>query len=83
MNPSLPKQTKTSLGPERGVLIAYENNEIEERQKSIQEDRGIADDENEDQAIRERARAIERITEIRSGLMHLRMREKNLKKALY
>ena len=30
--------------------------EIEEKQKSIKEDRGIADDENEDQAIRERVR---------------------------
>ena len=34
---------------------------MEEKQKSIQEDRGIADDENEYQDIRERAR--ERIKE--------------------
>ena len=42
-----------------------EDNELEELQKSIQEDRGIADDEK-DQAIRERAR--ERIIEYRERI---------------
>ena len=56
LNPSLPKQIKTSLVLEREVLIAQKNNEIDELQKSIQEDRGTADEENEDQAIKERAR---------------------------
>ena len=60
LNPSLPKQIKTSLVPEREVLIAQKDNEIDELQKSIQEDRGTADEENEDQAIKERARARER-----------------------
>ena len=60
MNPSLPKQIKNSLVPEREVLIAQKDNEIDELQKSIQEDRGTADEENEDQAIKERARARER-----------------------
>ena len=42
-----------------------EDNELEELQKSIQEERGIADDEK-DQAIRERAR--ERIIEYRERI---------------
>ena len=50
---SLPNKMKTS---EREALIAQKEKEIEEKQKSIKEDRGIADDENEDQAIRERVR---------------------------
>ena len=56
LNPSLPTQIKTSLVPEREVLIAQKDNEIDELQKSIQEDRGTADEENEDQTIKERAR---------------------------
>ena len=35
-------------------MITQKDTEIEELQKSIQEDRGIAEDENEDQAIREK-----------------------------
>ena len=46
LNPSLPKQINTSRGPEQDVLIAQKDNEIEELQKSIQEDWGIGDDEN-------------------------------------
>ena len=42
-------------------MIAPNEKEIEEKYNSIQEDRGIADDKNEDQAMRERAR--ERTTE--------------------
>ena len=61
LNPSLPKQINISRGPEQDVLIAQKDNEIEELQKSIQEDWGIADDENEDRARRERAK--ERIIE--------------------
>lgn len=60
LNPTLLKQIKTSLGAEREVLIALKDKEIEELQKSIQENREISDDENEDRAIGERAR--ERIT---------------------
>ena len=55
-------------------MIAEKDKTIEEEQKPIQEDRGIADDENEN-------RARERILENKSGLMLLRMREKKLKKA--
>ena len=61
LNPSLSKEIKKSLGPEREVLIAQKDEEIEKLQQSIQDDRDIADDENENPAIRERAR--ERIAE--------------------
>lgn len=60
MNPSLPKQIKTLLCPEREVLIAQDD-DVKEKQKSIQDDLGIANDENEDRATIERER--ERITE--------------------
>ena len=59
MNPSVPNQIKTSLGLEKEVFIAEKEKEIEGKQKSIQENRGIDDDENEDRATRERARIIE------------------------
>lgn len=49
------------MAQSREVLIAEKEKKMEEKQKSIQEDRGIADDENEYQDIRERAR--ERIKE--------------------
>ena len=59
MNPSVPNQIKTSLGSEKEVFIAEKEKEIEGKQKSIQENRGIDDDENKDRATRERARIIE------------------------
>ena len=55
MNPSLLKQIESSLGPKREVLIAQKDNKIEELQNSIHEDENIADDENEQPAIGERA----------------------------
>lgn len=61
LNPLLPKQINTSLGPQREVLIAEKEIEIEEKQKCIQEDQGIVDEENKDRATSERA--TERITE--------------------
>lgn len=51
LNPSLPKQIKTSPDLEGDVLIAQK-----ELQKSIQDDQGIVDDKSEDQAIRGRAK---------------------------
>ena len=39
LNRSLLKQFKTSLGPEQERLITQKDTEIEELQKSIQEDR--------------------------------------------
>ena len=59
LNLSVPNQIKTSLGSEQEVFIAEKEKEIEGKQKSIQENRGIDDDENEDRATRERARIIE------------------------
>ena len=41
LNRSLLKQFKTSLGPEQERLITQKDTEIEELQKSIQEDRGL------------------------------------------
>ena len=71
-----------SLGPKRQELISQKDDNIEELQKSIQEDEQIADYETEDQTIRERER--ERITEKRQQIDALENeREKNLKKALH
>ena len=73
-----------SLGPKRQELIAQKDNNIEELQKSIQEDEQLADYETEDQTMRERERERERITEKRQQIDALENeREKNLKKALH
>ena len=56
LNPILPRQMKSALGPEREILIVQKEKEIEELQKSIREDEEIANDENEQPSIRERAR---------------------------
>ena len=56
LNPILPRQIKSALGPEREILIVQKEKEIEELQKSIREDEEIANDENEQPSIRERAR---------------------------
>ena len=56
LNPNLPKQIKSALGTERDTLIVQKEKEIEELQESIREDEEIANDENEQPSIRERAR---------------------------
>ena len=56
INPNLTKEIKSALGPEREILIAQREKEIEELQESIREDEEIADNENEQPSIRERAR---------------------------
>ena len=56
LNPILPRQIKSALGPEREILIAQKEKEIEELQKSIREDEEIANNENEQPSVRERAR---------------------------
>ena len=61
LNPILPKQIKSALGPERDTLIVQKEKEIEELHKSIRED-----DENEQPSERERAR--ERIIEKREQI---------------
>ena len=61
LNPILPRQIKSALGTERDTLIVQKEKEIEELHKSIREDEEIANDENEQPSVRERAR--EKITE--------------------
>ena len=56
INPNLRKEIKSALGPEREILIAQKEKEIEELQESIREDEEIANNENEQPSVRERAR---------------------------
>ena len=56
LNPILPRQIKSALGPERDALIVQKEKEIEGLQKSIREDEEIANNENEQPSVRERAR---------------------------
>ena len=56
LNPILPRQIKSALGTERENLIVQKEKEIEKLQESIREDEEIANDENEQPSIRERAR---------------------------
>ena len=56
INPNLTKEIKSALGPEREILMAQKEKEIEELQKSIREDEEIANNENEQPSVRERAR---------------------------
>ena len=56
LNPTLPRQIKSALGTERDTLIVQKEKEIEELQESIREDEEIANNENEQPSVRERAR---------------------------
>ena len=56
LNPILPKEIISALGPEREILIVQKEKEIEELYKSIREDEEILNNENEQASIRERAR---------------------------
>ena len=56
LNPILLRQIKSALGPEREILIVQKEKEIEELHKSIREDEEIANNENEQPSVRERAR---------------------------
>ena len=56
LNPILPQQIKSALGPERDTLIVQKEKEIEELHKSIREDEEIANNENEQPSVRERGR---------------------------
>ena len=56
LNPILPRQIKSALGTERDTLIVQKEKEIEELHKSIREDEEIANEENEQPLVRERAR---------------------------
>ena len=56
LNPILPRQIKSALGPERQILIVLKEKEIEKLQESIREDEEIANNENEEPSVKERAR---------------------------
>ena len=56
LNPILPKEIKSALRTEREILIAQKDKDIEELHKSIREDEEIANNENEQPSVRERAR---------------------------
>ena len=56
LNPALTQQIKSALGPEHDTLIVQKEKEIEELHKSIREDEEIANNENEQPSVRERAR---------------------------
>ena len=56
LNPTLPRQIKSALGTERDTLIVQKEKEIEELQESIREDEEIANNENVEPSVRERAR---------------------------
>ena len=55
LNPILPRQIKSALGPEREILLVLKEKEIETLQESIQEDEEIANNENEQPSVRKRA----------------------------
>ena len=56
LNPILTQQIKSALGRERDTLIVQKEKEIEELHKSIREDEEMANNENEQPSVRERAR---------------------------
>ena len=68
INPKIPKEILKVLGPKR-------QEKLKELNKSIQEDKRIAEDENEDSAERERAG--ERITEKRQQIDNLENEDGN------
>ena len=55
LNPILPRQIKSALGQEREILFVLKEKEIEKLQESIREDEEIANNENEQPSVRERA----------------------------
>ena len=80
LNPILTKEIKSALGPKREVLIAQKNKDISELQESILEDKEIANNENEQPLVRERAR--ERITEKREQINALENERDELEERL-
>ena len=80
LNPILPKEIKSALGTEREILIAQKEKEIEELQESIREDEEIANNENEQPSVRERAR--EKIAEKREQINALENEREELEERL-
>ena len=56
LNPILPRQIKSALGPDREILLVLKEKEIEKLQESIREGEEIANNENEQPSVRERAK---------------------------
>ena len=56
INPKISKTDMKTLGPKRTELIQQKDEEIEELDRNIQEDQRVANDENEESAVRGRAR---------------------------
>lgn len=77
-NPNLPKQIRKALGKEREVPVVVKEKNIEELRKSIREDQVIANDEHEEQQVRDRVR--ERIANNQEQRMRSRMRGENSKR---
>ena len=61
INPKIPKDVMKVFGPTRADLIQQKDEKIEELDKTMQEDTRVANYENEEPSVRERAR--EKITE--------------------
>ena len=80
LNPNLTKEIKSALGPEHEILIAQKEKEIEELQESIREDEEIANNENEQPSVRERAR--EKIAEKLEQIDALENEREELKERL-
>ena len=68
------------LGPKRIEMIQQKDAEIEKEDKNIQEDQRIADDENEEPVVRERAR--EKAQESREKKNELVNEREQLRKGL-
>ena len=80
LNPILTKEIKSALGPKREVLIAQKDKEISELHKSILEDEEIANNENEQPSVWERAR--EKIAEKREQIDALENEREELEERL-
>ena len=80
INPKLAKTDMKILGPEHEAWMAQKEKEIEELQESIREDEEIANNENEQPSVRERAR--EKIAEKREQIDALENEREELEERL-
>ena len=80
LNPILPKEIKSALGPERKVLIDQVDKNISELHNSILEDEEIVNNENKQPSVRERTR--ERIIEKREQIDALENEREELEERL-
>ena len=80
LNSRLPKEAMKTLGPKRTEIIQQKDEEIKKLDKTMQEDARVANDENEQPSVRERAR--ERITENTERRAQLEQEREQLVKKL-